>query len=601
MTATGFRQLALCLALIGAFAMRTQPHTLGRPQRSPWPQPNLCATQRPRRLEISPQRPQRFAEKLVRKTGCCDFAAQSGGLHPSRTGLTPVHHPDLAELEPNVRDQLISFQNSLAAQAKDSATTDLKLSEAYGLMGRVYQAYSLTSPAKECYLNASHLAPKDFRWTYLLANICQQEGRVEEALSYYRIARGLRPDYLATPVNLGNLYLQQNRLEEARSRFREALALNPHCTAARYGLGQVALSLRNYAEAVEYLEQALTEAPEATRIHYALAMAYRGLGNIQKAQAHLQQQGPVGVRVADRLVDDLQELIQGERLHLVRGRIAFDALRFSEAADEFRKAVAANPASIPARVNLGSTLAQIGDVRGATEQYQEAIRISPSNAAAHYNLGLLLAKQNQHDQAILHFQSVLGLNPKDSETRYQLAQQLLNTGRSEEALAEFSRVVESDPDNEEALLERVKLLFSKKQYKQALEGLEKGNALFPQKGRTAALLAYLLASSPQYDLRDGARALALSKLVYESTGQVNHGAIVAMALAELGRCSEAAQWQRQMIAIAERDRNMDIAAKLKTELKRYEGLQQCRPQGDGGISASPLQDEIKRPRIPESR
>ncbi len=558
MTARGFRQLALFLALIGAFVVRTEPHSLGRPQ-------------------------------------------SAGVLQPSRAGLAPVHQPDLEELEPNVRDQLFSLQNSLADLAKNSATTDLKLSEAYGLMGQVYQAYSLTSPARECYLNARHLAPKDFRWTYLLANISQQEGRAEASLSYYILARGLRPDYLAAPVKLGNLYLQQNRLEEARSSFKEALALSEHCTEARYGLGQIALSSRNYSEAVEYLERALAEAPEATRIHYALAMAYRGLGNIQMAQAHLQQQGPVGVRVADPLVDGLQELIRGERLHLIRGRMAFDASRFSEAAEEFRKAVAANPASVPARVNLGSTLAQIGDLKGALEQYQEAIRISPSNAAAHYNLGLLLAKQNQHDQAILHFQSVLGLNPNDAEARFQLAQELVKSARGEEALAEFSRVVESDPDNEEALLEQVKLLFRKKQYKQALEELEKGNSLFPQKGRTAALLAYLLAASPQYDLRNGAKALALSRLVYESTGLVNHGAIVAMALAELGRCPEAAEWQRHMIAIAERGRKIDIAAKLKTDLKRYEGEPPCRPQGDADISTSPLQDESKKPRIPESR
>src|SRR5712692_8208168 len=574
MTARRFRQHALCLVLISVFAVRAEPHALARPRRSPWPQPNLCAPQRPRRLEISPQRPQRFAENLVRKTRSCDFATQSAGvLQSSRAGLTPVHQPDLADLEPDIRDQLISLQNSLAAQTKDSATTDLKLSEAYGLMGQVYQAYSLTSPAKECYLNARHLAPKDFRWTYLLANVSQQEGRAEEALRYYILARGLRPDYLAAPVNLGNLYLQQNRLEEARSSFKEALALNPNCTAARYGLGQIALSNRNYDEAVKYLEQALADAPEATRIHYVLAIGYRGLGNIQKAQAHLQQQGPVGIRVSDPLLDGLKELIRGERLHLVRGRMAFDALRFSEAADEFRKAVAANPASVSARVNLGSTLAQMGDVKGAAEQYQEAIRISPSNAAAHYNLGLLLAKQNQHDRAILQFQSVLASNAKDPDARFMLAQELLRSARAEEALAEFSRVVESDPDNEEALLERVKLLFSKKQYKQALEGLEKGNALFPQKGRTAALLAYLLASSPQYDLRDGTRALALARLVYESTGLVNHGAIVAMALAELGRCSEAAEWQRQMIATAERDRDMSMVGKLNAELKRYEGSQ----------------------------
>jgi len=90
----------------------------------------------------------------------------------------------------------------------------------------------------------------------------------------------------------------------------------------------------------------------------------------------------------------------------------------------------------------------------------------------------------------------------------------------------------------------------------------------------------LLVCSPQYDLRDGARALELARLAYQATGLVNHGAIVAMALAELGRCSEAAEWQRQMITAAERDQRSDLVAKLKADLRRYENARPCRPRSE---------------------
>jgi tetratricopeptide (TPR) repeat protein len=497
-----------------------------------------------------------------------------------RAGLMPVHGPDLEKLEPDVREHLLSLQDSLLAATRDPAISSEKLAEAYGLMGQVYHAYSLTPQAEECYLNAHHIAPTDFRWDYLLANILHGEGRAEEAATYYQLARELRPNYQPASVNLGNLYLQQNRLEEARASFTEALKINANCAASRYGLGQVALSVRDYNQAVSYLEQALKEAPEANRIHYALAMAYRGAGNIEKARTHLAQQGPVGVRVSDPLIDGLQQLVRGERLHLIRARRAFDAGRFSEAAEAFRKAIAANPVSIPARVNLGASLAQTGDINGAIEQYQEALRIDSRNPTAHYNLGFLLAKQNQHEQAIAHFVSVLALNPDDTDARFWLAQELVKTRHPDEALAEFTRIVESDPGNEEALLEQVKLLLTKKQYSKAIERLEKGHTLFPQKGRTAITLAYLLACSPQYDLRDGARALELARLAYQATGLVNHGAIVAMALAELGRCSEAAEWQRQMITAAERDQRGDLVAKLKADLRRYENARPCRPRSE---------------------
>jgi tetratricopeptide (TPR) repeat protein len=444
-------------------------------------------------------------------------------------------------------------------------------------MGEIYQAYSLNAPARECYLNASRLTPKDFRWIYLLARLDQQEDLIDDAIRRYQIARTWRPEYVAVPVNLGSIYLQLNRLEDAKENFKAALLIDQSSAAALYGLGQVALSQRNYPEAVAYFEKTLALAPGANRIHYSLAMAYRGLGNTEKATAHLAQQGTVGVRPDDPLVDGLQELIKGERVHLIRAKLALEASRYAEAAAEFRKAIAANRDSIPAHVNLGAVLVQTGDLKGAAEEFEETLRIDSTNANAHYNLAFLLANENKHGPAILHLQSVLDLDPHDLSARFFLAQELLRADRSDEALAEFSRVVETEPNNEDALLEQVKLLQQKKEYKQALDSLKKVYAQYPQKGRTAVMLAHLLAASPQYDLRDGGRALELAQRIYKASGSSEHGALVATALAELGRCAEAAEWQRRMIAAAEQEHKADLLAQLNTDLKRYEQGQPCRP------------------------
>ena len=510
-------------------------------------------------------------------------------LPPPKSSLVSLHWPDLTTLEADVREQLVSAQTALTATARDPGTPDAALSEAYGTVGEIYQAYSLTSPARECYLNARRLTPKDFRWVYLLGKIDQQEGHVDEAIRHYQIARTLRPEYAAVPVNLGNIYLQLNRLEDAKENFKAALVIDEGSAAALYGLGQVALAQRSYAEAADHFGKALARVPSANRIHYSLAMAYRGLGDKEKATAHLAQQGPVGVRVSDPLVDGLQDLVRGERVYLVRGRLALEAKRYAEAAAEFRKAIGAKPDSIPAHVNLGAVLVQTGDPKGAAEQYEEALRLDPKNTNAHYNLAILLVNENQHESAIVHLQSVLSVDPNDLSARFFLARELLRSERPEEALVEFSRVVEADRNNEEALLERVKLLQQKKQYKQALESLEKGHAQYPQKGRTVIMLAYLLAASPQYDLRDGARALELAQLVYQTTRFVNHGALVALALAELGRCDEASAWQRRMIAQATEEGKSDFAEKLKADLNRYERPQPCRPTADITFSnQSPL-------------
>jgi len=513
---------------------------------------------------------------------CSLFVAQtstmdSGILQPPRKGLVALRWPDLTSLEKSVREQVTALQEALANVTRNPATTDAALSEAYGSLGEIYHTYSLTSAARDCYLNANHLASKEFRWIYLLAKLDQQEGRFEDAIARYRVARPLQPDYIAVPVNLGNIFLELNRLDEAVESFRAALQLDQNNPAAHYGLGQVAMSKRNYAEAVDHFEKTLTQVPSANRVHYSLAMAYRALGDAAKVKAHLSQQGTVGVRVSDPLFDRLQELVAGERLHLSRGKIAFEARRYEEAANQFRKAVAANPESVAARVNLGATLVQLSDLKGAVEQFEAALRVEPGNVNAHYNLAILLARQNKHEQSIAHLRSVLSVDKNDLSGRFLLAQELNRSGRADEALTEYSRVVQADPANESALLEQAKLLYRKGEFKQALEGLEKGHEQYPQKGRTIVMLAYLLAASPQFELRNGARALELSQRVYEASGAVQHGALVALSLGELGRCSEASDWQGRMVAAAEKQGNADLIASLKSGLKLYENTQSCRP------------------------
>ena len=442
---------------------------------------------------------------------------------------TVCSQTDLSNLEESVRDQITTAQTALASLAKNPATSKTALSDEYGKLGQLYHAYSLISAARDCYLHANQLAPTDFRWIYLLGKLDHQEGRFDDAIRRYQAARKLQPDYVATLVNLGNIYLELNRLEDARESFNSALSIDKDNPAAHYGLGQVALSKRSYTEAIDHFQATLAQVPDANRVHYSLAMAYRGLGDAEKIKAHLAQQGSVGVRVADPLVDGLQDLITGERVYLARGKVAFEARRYADAVTEFHKAVASKPESVTARINLGAALTQAGDVNGAVEQFEEALKIDPARVNAHYNLAVLLSGQNKHEQAITHLRAVLSVEENDLNARLLLVQELKKSAQLYESLVEQSR------------------------------------------------LAYLLAASPKTELRNGARAFEIAQRVFNATGSAQHGALVALALAELGRCSEAADWQRRMIATAEREGNTDLLGKLRASLKLYDNAQSCRP------------------------
>jgi predicted Zn-dependent protease len=159
-----------------------------------------------------------------------------------------------------------------------------------------------------------------------------------------------------------------------------------------------------------------------------------------------------------------------------------------------------------------------------------------------------------------------------------LAQAYLRSDQNDAALEQFMRIVELDPGNEQALLAQVKLLLLKKQYKQALDSLEKSHAQFPDKTATIIMLARLLATSPSLELRNGSRALELAQRTYKATGSLEHAAVISMALAELGLCAEALEWQKKLIDAAERQETISLVETLKRDLQLYD-RSPCKPPG----------------------
>ncbi len=523
-----------------------------------------------------------FATLSVLALGLLAQAQESGGpaavLAPAKAGLVPVPLPELNALERSVADQIRLFQKSFEQVAAKPGVANKELAEAYGTLGQLYHAYEFTDSAQGCYVNASLLEQQDYRWLHLLGRLHEQVGELESSVSYYEAARQARPDYAPTVTNLGRLYLQLNRVQDARKEFQTALRLDSDCAAAHNGMGEAALAQRRYSEAVRYFQAVLKRASQANRVHYSLAMAYRGMGDLEKARFHLKQRGSVGIRSDDPLVDGLQRLLRGERVHMLQGRFAFAAGRFEEAVQAFGKAVEAGPNSLRARVNLGTALGKIGDLGSAAEQFRTVLRVNSQHPIAHFNLGTIMVRQGNRTQAIKHFQFVLSINPKDLAANRELALSLSRVGRSEEALTYFSKVVALAPDDETSLISLSSLLVSENRDRQARDLLDQAHRRFPNRGRTTHALARLLAACPDAGVCDGDRALKLALQVYRSTQFVAHGETVAMALAQVGRCQEAAEWQRRMVAAAERANEPALATRLQQQVVRYERNRPCAPR-----------------------
>ena len=502
-------------------------------------------------------------------------ASSSAAPQVQRDGLRPIPHPDLTKLEASVAEQIRTLRETFQQLATTDGIADRNLGEAHGDLGRLYHAYELVDAADACYENATLLAPSDYRWHHLLGHLRESTGRLDAGAESYRQATHLAPNSEATWVHLGNVYLQLNSPAEAAEAFEAALEVDPNEAAAHNGLGELKLNQRKYVEAVGHLRRALELAPAATRIHYLLGMAYRGQGDLEKARGHLQQRGTVGVKPRDPLTGELQDLLKGERVHILQGRLAFNADRFQQAADSFAEALKADPKSARARVNLGTALGRIGDTEGAMREFNAAVEVDPENVTARFNLGTLLVRSGRHAEAVDHLAFVVRERPQDVEAKRELAKSFIHLGRNEEALVLLPAVVEANLGDEEPLFALVNLWIDRRRHKEARDVLALAHERFPSNGRTAHALARLLATSPDTTLRDGAKAVDIAARVYASTKQVAHGETLAMALAERGSCAKAATLQETLLGAATKIGESEIVARLTDGLRRYRAGTPC--------------------------
>ncbi|HSS75871.1 MAG TPA: tetratricopeptide repeat protein [Thermoanaerobaculia bacterium] len=483
----------------------------------------------------------------------------------------PVRFPDLSGLESAVAGQLGEMQRLLATQAANAGS--------YGDLGQAYLAYSFNDAAVDCFQNASRLDPRNFRWLHLLGAAQQAAGRLDEAVTAFEKALTLSSppaETAAANVHLGEIRLLQGRLDDAEAALRKAVAFPPTAAAAHSLLGQVALARRDFHAAAEHLEAALAAVPEASRLHVPLAMAYRGLGDRAKAEEHLAKAGAVGLRAPDPLLDGVASLRVGERVAVMRGRVAAQAGRYQDAAEEFRRALAVRPESVEARVNLGSVLALAGDRSGATEQLKEALRLDPGNVTAHFNLGSLLADGGVQEEARAHFEAAIVGRPDDAEARRLLAKVLRDGGQLPAALAQYRRAVELAPGDEAARLGEAETLVRMGRFAEARNRLDEALGLMPGSGLLTHAQARLLAACPERAVRDGERALELARGVWQAQPSAPHAETVALAFAEMGRCDEAAIWQRTAVDRA-RSESPARLGELNRALAAYDKGAPCRP------------------------
>jgi tetratricopeptide (TPR) repeat protein len=466
-----------------------------------------------------------------------------------RYTLVAVPEPYFEGREPAMQQVLRSVRKDLVALVEKPDLEPSQLAEGFGQMGRYYHAYQLYGPAAACYINAETLAPGVFRWPYLLGYAYYQASHPDDAAAAYQRALKVEPANPAAQLRLATVYMDLNELELAEPLLEKPLQEEGLRETAAYLKGEAALARRDYESAVRYLKQVLAEGPQASKARYPLAMAYRGLGDLDSARRELKLLGEGEPKTVDPLVDDLDELLRGARTHYFS---AIEAARdgdYDKAVYGFREALAQDPDNVNARVSLARALYLSGDREGAREQLAEALRRQPDHPLGNFLMGVLLDELNKPDAAFHHYQATLAADPEYAGAHFYLATALVRRGDYAQAAEHYAKAWQLEPKLSSArMLEAVALLQAGAPHKTVRDRLEQAVALYPDEAMIIVPLARLLATSPDDQVRNGARALALAKPLFEASPLLENAETLAMAYAAVGRYEDAVALQKSAIS-----------------------------------------------------
>jgi tetratricopeptide (TPR) repeat protein len=250
------------------------------------------------------------------------------------------------------------------------------------------------------------------------------------------------------------LYLMGLMREEAddytgaKDYLAQSIVRNPAYADAHYRLGVAWNALKNGAVAKEQLEKAIALGLDAPEVHFELAKALRSQGEDGAAQQQLKlyQQR---LQVQERRAQAAAKAQQGDQ--------AEASGNLQQAAEDYREALALDPAEAVLAYKLAMALDKSGDRAVEQTALEDAIRINPRMTLALNQLGYLDSRDGNTESAIQHFQLAVQADPGYTTAWLNLAATLCLESRWGEARSAISHVLELDPANAaaKALLQRI--------------------------------------------------------------------------------------------------------------------------------------------------
>lgn len=293
---------------------------------------------------------------------------------------------------------------------------------------------------------------------HLLGIACEAQGHGEAALAHYEAAVTLSPELGLGFVSLARAYAQQRRWQEAQRAAARAMRLMPDSAGARLTAARIANASGTAATALKLATEAFCLAPgwdvaaamvadllcNARQLELASRWLDRALARLPDSPLLLQKRVAVAVRLDEtvRARACAEQLVtvapQNSGARLLAAALATTEGDLAQAVVHAKAALALDPKSDAAYLQLGIVYEAARHSVGAERAYRQAVSLGPRNWRARMNLAVLLLEEDdpagwREAEALLH-EALAAAPAEDHEPlRYNLTLACVKQGRTAEA------------------------------------------------------------------------------------------------------------------------------------------------------------------------
>ena len=250
--------------------------------------------------------------------------------------------------------------------------------------------------------------------------------------------------------------------------------------------------------------------------------------------------------------------------------------RYPEAIADWKQVVAISPDDALAQGNLGSALMLAGrrdeaavHMRKARElRLKQALEAAPANPELHNSYGLALLESGRAKEALAEFGRAVELDGASAPAHSNLGRALTAEGRFDQALPQLKRALELDPKSVETHATLGDALYREGNCTAALTEWREAIRLAPDYVPALRQAAWVLATSPDAAVRNGAEAVTLALRAMQVTAGKDAAVLntLAAAYAEAGRFEAAVLTARRALLVA----SPTQAAEIRRQTALYE-------------------------------